>query len=255
MDRPDISRLNKNRSIYLKLGFIIALGFTVMAFNYTVHDTLNRDYKPQNQALQDDLWEEVQRTVHKEKKMPPPPVLEPTEKFVEEDVIFDPEPEPEPVKEPVEVTTPKIEPVAIAATPAPRPPAPKVEPEPIIDEAPPIFVAVEEMPRFPGCNALAMDEKELKKCSDKAMLDFIYSEVRYPALARENGIEGTVVVSFVIEKDGAITGLKILREIGGGCGNEVKRIVKKMPKWVPGKQQGRSVRVQFNLPVKFTLQR
>lgn len=111
-----------------------------------------------------------------------------------------------------------------------------------------LFKVVEEMPRFPGC------EDNNKNCADKKMLEFIYQNLRYPALARENGVEGTVVVSFIVEKNGKITEPKIVREIGGGCGDEVMRVVNLMPTWIPGKQRGEVVRVQYNLPVRFKLE-
>ena len=111
-----------------------------------------------------------------------------------------------------------------------------------------LFKMVEEMPRFPGC------EDNNKSCADKKMLEFIYQNLRYPALARENGVEGTVVVSFIVEKNGKITEPKIVREIGGGCGDEVMRVVNLMPTWIPGKQRGEVVRVQYNLPVRFKLE-
>jgi TonB family protein len=111
-----------------------------------------------------------------------------------------------------------------------------------------LFKVVEEMPRFPGC------EDNNKNCADKKMLEFIYQNLRYPALARENEVEGTVVVSFIVERNGKITEPKIVREIGGGCGDEVLRVVNLMPTWIPGKQKGEAVRVQFNLPVRFQLE-
>ena len=108
------------------------------------------------------------------------------------------------------------------------------------------------MPAFPGCEGMAKAEK--KQCADKKMLEYIYGNIKYPAIARENGVEGMVVVQFVIEKDGSITASKVARDIGAGCGDEALRIVNQMPKWNPGKQRGRAVRVQFNLPVRFKLE-
>ncbi|MFQ5448627.1 MAG: TonB family protein, partial [Saprospiraceae bacterium] len=114
-----------------------------------------------------------------------------------------------------------------------------------------IFKVVEEMPRFPGCEE--SDVQDRKNCADAKMLEFIYTNIKYPKEARENGIEGMVVVRFIIEKDGSLSGRKIERAIGGGCDEEVLRVVGLMPNWIPGKQRGRTVRVQFNLPVKFKL--
>ena len=100
-------------------------------------------------------------------------------------------------------------------------------------------VIAEDEPEFPG--------------GMEALYKFIQDNVQYPQLALENGIEGKVYVTFVVEKDGSITNPRLLRDIGGGCGQEAIRVVKMMPKWTPGKQQGKTVRVQFNLPVTFTL--
>ena len=72
-------------------------------------------------------------------------------------------------------------------------------------------------------------------------------------MAKESGIQGTVYMSFVVEKDGHITDVKVVRGIGGGCDEEAVRVIKSMPNWKPGKQRGRSVRVQFSMPIKFTL--
>ena len=109
------------------------------------------------------------------------------------------------------------------------------------------------MPRFPGCEDESSKD-ERKNCATEKMLQFIYKNIKYPAIARENGVEGTVVVTFVVEKDGSITDAQVVRDIGAQCGQEALRVVNMMPKWVPGKQRGRSVRVQFNLPVKFKLE-
>lgn len=114
------------------------------------------------------------------------------------------------------------------------------------------------MPRFPGCENEAGDNNAKKACADKKMLEFIYKNIKYPAIARENGVEGTCVIRFVVEKDGSIKDPQIVRDIGAGCGDESLRVVQLMntmgEKWTPGKQRGRSVRVQFNLPVKFKLE-
>ncbi len=103
-----------------------------------------------------------------------------------------------------------------------------------------VFLVVEEDPEFPG----GLD----------ALSKFIADNIKYPQLAKENNITGRVFVSFVVEKDGRVGQVKILRDIGGGCGNEAVRVVKMMPKWKPGKQRGKAVRTQFNLPVNFDLQ-
>lgn len=102
-----------------------------------------------------------------------------------------------------------------------------------------IFTVVETQPQFPG--------------GEDSLYNFIYSNLRYPQVAKDNAIEGRVFLTFVVEKDGSITNVKIKRDIGGGCGHEAKRVVEMMPKWIPGKQNGKPVKVQFNLPIIFKL--
>ena len=85
------------------------------------------------------------------------------------------------------------------------------------------------------------------------MIKHIYSILKYPAIARENGITGTVVVSFIINKDGELQDASIMKDIGGGCGAEVLRVVKKLGNFTPGKQNGKPVSVIYRVPVKFDL--
>jgi len=115
-----------------------------------------------------------------------------------------------------------------------------------------VFQVVEQMPRFPGCEELA-DESSRKNCAKKKMLEFIYKNIRYPKSAQKAGVEGTVVIRFIIDREGAIRNATITRDIGGGCGEEALKTVQLMPNWIPGKQKGKRVNVYFNLPVKFKL--
>ncbi len=110
-------------------------------------------------------------------------------------------------------------------------------------EEPEIFTIVEDMPEFPG------GQKELFK--------FLGKQTQYPPMARENGIEGTVYVGFVVLEDGSISSVHIKRGLpggGAGCDQEAIRVVGKMPKWKPGKQRGKPVRVAYTLPFKFKLE-
>ena len=119
-----------------------------------------------------------------------------------------------------------------------------------------IFKVVEEMPRFPGCEHMPAAER--KACADKSMLEYIYQNVVYPKEAEKNKTEGTAVVQFVIEKDGSLSDVKVVRDPGDGIGAAAADVVNKMIKddirWMPGKQRGTPVRVMFNLPVKFRLE-
>ncbi|MGV3636235.1 MAG: energy transducer TonB [Flavobacteriales bacterium] len=103
-----------------------------------------------------------------------------------------------------------------------------------------VYTVVEKMPEFPG--------------GQQAWLKYVSSKIRYPEEAKEHDIQGTVFLTFVVEQDGRITGVRTLRGIGHGCDEEAIRVVKSMPNWIPGEQGGKPVRVQYNLPVRFMLQ-
>jgi len=111
--------------------------------------------------------------------------------------------------------------------------------EPVIEtpKEPEYYTIVQEEPKFNG-----------------DLYAFLYGEIKYPFEAKELGIQGKVYVSFIVETDGSVSTVELLRGIGGGCDEEAIRVVKMMPKWSPGKQGGVAVRVKFSLPVKFTLQ-
>ena len=103
----------------------------------------------------------------------------------------------------------------------------------------PVFTIVEEMPTFIGG-----DDKRNR---------FLAENINYPTNAMRYGIQGTSYISFIIDKDGSITDVKVIKGIGGGCDEEAVRVVKMMPKWKPGKQNGKTVRVLFNMPIYFKL--
>ena len=111
------------------------------------------------------------------------------------------------------------------------------EPEPVKEEE--IFVAVEQQPEFPGGTA--------------ALTKWLANNVRYPQMALENGISGRVIVKFVVEKDGSVSGVTLVRGVDKDLDREAIRVVKSMPKWQPGKNNGQAVRCYFNLPVNFKL--
>ncbi|MCB0806210.1 MAG: M56 family metallopeptidase [Bacteroidales bacterium] len=102
-----------------------------------------------------------------------------------------------------------------------------------------VYTMVEEMPEYPG--------------GDEARIKYFQENITYPEAAKKNGIEGRVFVSFIVEKDGSITHVEVLRGIGGGCDEEAVRVISAMPNWKPGKQKGKPVRVQFNMPIEFKL--
>lgn len=116
----------------------------------------------------------------------------------------------------------------------------------------------EKMPRFPGCEQNAGDEKSKQACSNQKLLTFIYDNIEYPKKAKEDGTEGMAVVRFVVTKEGTIEDLAIMRSVSPACDAEVIRVMELMNAqglvWTPGEQDGKLVNVTYNLPVRFKLQ-
>lgn len=119
-----------------------------------------------------------------------------------------------------------------------------------------IFRIAQQMPRFPGCEDLLSDSDK-KDCSNKKMLEYIYSHLTYPEDAKINGIEGKVLSQFIINTDGSVSDIQIIQDIGGGCGQAVIDLLQKMndmpEKWIPGRQSGKNVDVVYTLPIKFKM--
>lgn len=237
----------RNTGVYFRLGLAVSLAFILLAMSWTQYE--KAVYIPDDALFIDEEIEvEPPRTA--EPPPPPPPPPPPVIEEVPEEEILEDE-EPEFMDQTIEEETVIEEEVVEEAPPPPPPPPP---PEPEVEE---IFKVVEQMPRFPGCEDESSNE-EKAACAQKKLLEYIYKNVKYPAIARENGIQGRVVVQFVVEKDGSITDVNVVRDIGAGCGEEADRVVKSMndmpEKWTPGRQRGKPVRVQFTLPVSFKLQ-
>ncbi len=239
----------KNTGTFFNVGMTMAVALALAAMSWTVYD------KVIDVNLDDLIWEEdievdIPRTA--EPPPPPPPPPPPVIEEVPDTEIIEDQPE----FQSQDVTQDDVVEAPVEVKKAPPPPPPPPPPAPVEEE---IFKVVEQMPRFPGdgCDNKPTEE-ERKKCADIAMLTFIQKNLKYPAIARENGVEGTAVIQFVVEKDGSIADVKIVRDIGAGCGQAAQTVVESMnsmgKKWVPGKQRGRPVKVLFTLPVKFKLE-
>ena len=115
-----------------------------------------------------------------------------------------------------------------------------------------LYSLVDEAPRFfsKDCEGTGSD-LDKQHCSKYAFKDYVKANMRYPQEARSKGITGIVLLEVVVEKDGTVVLSRVLRDIGGGCGDEAARLVKAMPKWIPGKKGGKKVRVKTPLTVKF----
>jgi len=215
---------------FLRMGMMLSLAFVVLAFNYTTYEqaTFDLGILETEEIIENDM----PRTIDPPKPPPPPPPPPPP--AIEEVDLDEVEEEPEFIDNEIEDDEEVI---------APPPPAPVVEapvkptlPPPVEEDNSPMMFA-EQMPRFPGC--ITGNKKEKDACSTKALLTFLSSKLNYPALARENGIAGTAVIRFIVEKDGSLTNLEIVKDPGGGLGKEALRVTKLMngmkEKWTPGK--------------------
>ena len=116
-----------------------------------------------------------------------------------------------------------------------------------------LMVHADEMPYFSGCTEFDKKPEEKRQCSNYNLVSFISSHLKYPEEAKREGLEGTVIVSFVITKEGKVEDPYVLKDIGGGCGEEAISILKNMPLWESGIDKGEKVNVKLNLPVKFKL--
>ncbi|MBK9628489.1 MAG: energy transducer TonB [Flavobacteriales bacterium] len=209
--------LEKRKSSFMLVGVLTALAVTLVAFEWTAFEDKIEDMG----ALQLDFLEEEVIPPSATPPPPPPPPPAPTtvleivedEVKVEDKVVIDEE-----VKEDTKVEVQQR--------------------EEVIEEEQ-IFTIVEDMPAFPG------GEAELFK--------YLGKSIKYPQMAQDAGISGVVYVTFVLGKDRKISDAKVLRGIGGGCDEEAMRVVRAMPTWKPGKQRGKAVTVQYNLPIRFTL--
>jgi protein TonB len=111
-----------------------------------------------------------------------------------------------------------------------------VEPEPEPDE---IFLVVEDQPEFPGGTA--------------ALMEYLRKNIKYPAICRENNIQGKVIVTFVVNKDGSIVDIEVIKSVNPSLDKEAIRVISQMPNWKPGAQRGKPVRVKYSVPVNFRL--
>lgn len=215
---PD-ANLEKKRLPLIIIGLLFSTAMVLVAFEWKTFETEVKDLG----ELELDLIEEEIIPISQQQPPPPPPppapttvieIVEDEEEIEEELVIEDLEVDEETEIEFIEEVEEEVE-----------------------EEQ--IFTIVEEMPSFPGGEA--------------ALMKYLGQNIKYPAIAKDAGIQGTVYVTFVVDEKGEVKDVKVLRSIGGGCDEEAIRVVENMPKWTPGKQRGKSVKVQYNLPIRFTL--
>ena len=217
--------LENKSSDFLLMGLVVALGFLFIFFEWTTTDVKKIETSDAQAIFEEEEMMEV--TVQKDVPPPPPaavappPVVAPEIKVVENTVET----------KNIEIKSSEETGEAVEAAPIDN------GPEEVEEEE--IFMRVEKAPAFPG--------------GQKAMMEYLMKNIKYPAACQEAGIQGRVIVSFVVNKDGTIQNVEVLRGVHEKLDAEAVRVVKSMPAWSPGEQQGRKVRSKFQLPVFFRL--
>ncbi|MBP9990091.1 MAG: energy transducer TonB [Bacteroidales bacterium] len=215
--------LENKKGLCLEVGFIVILVASLLAFNLKSYNRSEIEIVPWDPESEIDYIPDVTTPT------PPPPAKLPDIVVTDINRVDN--------SAVVEDVFVNVDDNANMAQDEYIPPALPEEEEVVVDD---YVLVAEKEPEFPG----GVD----------ALYAYLRDHIKYPTVAKETGITGKVYVSFIVEKDGSITDLKLMRDIGGGCGQEALRVVRSMPKWTPGKQQGRAVRVKFNLPISFNLQ-
>lgn len=218
------ANLEKWKGMFLEVGLVAALTGALVAFNWKSYDTEVQEFS--TRTVVEEVEEVVLQTQEDQPEPEPPEAPEITTEFEVVDDNKEIENELH-VDMNDNANTQVVEFTPVETT------------EEVVEKEEEIFVFVEEQPSFPG--------------GDEELYKFLAENIQYPALARENNVEGKVFVQFVVEKNGSITQVKLVKDIGSGCGQEAMRVVKSMPKWKPGKQRGTAVRSQFTLPIRFKL--
>ena len=216
--------LEDKKIVYVLMGFVFVLSLCYVALEWTEREVTKYEVTDTEFLFEEEV--EIQQTSQETPPPPPPPQVQEVEvlNVVEDDKEV----------ESIEVNTEddkEVEVVIAAPVEAP------VEEE----EEEVVFVVVESMPEFPG--------------GQQALFKYLSENVKYPVIAQENGIQGRVICQFVVNKDGSIVDVEVVRSGGDpSLDKEAIRVIKSMPKWKPGKQRGKAVRVKYTVPVNFKLQ-
>jgi protein TonB len=231
MDKDEVKKspkanLEKHRSTFILIGLVFAVAVLFFAFEWT-----SATEKVDEAIIVQDILAEEEIEITRRDAEPPPPPPPPIEETPEIIQVVEEE-----VQTRFEIQVEDDQSQRQMQTYVPPPP-PQPKQEEVTEE---IFVVVEEQPEYPGGNA--------------AMMQFLSDNIRYPVIAQENGIQGRVICNFVVERDGSITDVQVVRGVDPSLDREAVRVIQQMPRWKPGKQRGQPVRVRFTLPVVFRLQ-
>ena len=222
--KSENASLEKDKLVYALMGLVFVLSLVYVALEWTEREVTKYEVTDTEFLFEEEV--EIQQTSQETPPPPPPPAVQEVEvlNVVEDNVET----------ESIEVNTEDDkEAEVVIAAPVEAP----VEEE----EEEVVFVVVESMPEFPG--------------GQQALFKYLSENVKYPVIAQENGIQGRVICQFVVNKDGSIVDVEVVRSGGDpSLDKEAVRVIKSMPKWKPGKQRGKAVRVKYTVPVNFKLQ-
>lgn len=222
--------LESRKGIYVLTGLVGVLAILFIAFEWTTSEVRKGNLGQRDVIIEEE--EEIVMTV--QNNTPPPPPPPPMPDVIEQLTVVEDDVEIEEVEvqsaEDDDNTTVEVMDLTAETGPSEEEEA----------EGNQIFTVVEQNPEFPGGEA--------------ALMNYIRKNLKYPAFAAENGIQGRVTLSFTVEKDGSIANIEVMRSPADELSKEAIRVVNSMPKWKPGKQRGKPVRVKYVLPVTFRLQ-
>ena len=217
--------LEKGKSTSLLIGFVIALGVMFVALEWTQREVEDNSeiYTAKDVSLNEEM---IPITLPEKKTVPPPPAAVTKADIIE--IVEDDADIEEDIMASTEDNTEWVDLDDYDVV--------EVEPEPEEEE---IFMVVEDQPEFPGGTA--------------ALLEYLRKNIKYPAICRENNIQGRVLVTFIVNKDGAIGEPEVVKSVNPSLDKEALRVISQMPNWKPGSQRGKPVRVKYTVPVNFRL--
>lgn len=216
--------LEDKKSIYMLMGFVVVLSLLYIALEWTKQEVTIYDVVAGETVTEEEI--EIIQTAQVQPPPPPPDIPEVIEilNVVEDDVeVAEIEIDTEDDKDKQVVIQAPVQSTGIG----------------VEDDAEVIFQVVESMPSFPG--------------GDAALFKYLSDNIKYPVIAQESGIQGRVICQFVVNRDGSIVDIEVVRSVDKSLDNEAIRVIERMPRWTPGKQRGKTVRVKYTLPVNFKL--
>ncbi len=216
--------MEKKRSLFLQIGLVVALGVVLLAFEYS--SSVNAAKIIDGERVLDDELIELIPIVREKEKLPTPPKMNLDDIIIvenEKDLDEEWDIEDEVIDDKTAIDIPDD----------------LVGNNEKTDDTPIPFAILENKPEFPG--------------GERGLLKFLNSKVNYPVIAQENGIQGVVYVSFVIDQKGKVIDVRLLRGVDPSLDKEALRVVGSMPDWKPGKQRGRPVKVSYQVPMRFQL--